>query len=125
MSIAKVDENGHEYVLFRIDVYFFEYLLAVEIDEKGYTDKELIFEEKRKALEKILGCKFIRINTSKRYHEDYETGRIQTFISKFKSRQLRKIEKESNKRLKELEDKINIKTSIKKSNHPIKTECLK
>ena len=32
---------------------------------------------------------------------------MQTFISKFKSRQLRKIEKELNKRLKELEDKIN------------------
>ena len=31
---------------------------------------------------------------------------MQTFISKFKSRQLRKIEKELNKRLKELEDKI-------------------
>ena len=107
MSIAKVDENGHEYVLFRIDVYFFEYLLAVEIDEKGHTDRELLFEEKRKALEKKLGCKFIRINTSNYYHEDYEIGRIQTFISKFKSRQLRKIEKELNKRLKELEDKIN------------------
>ena len=24
--------------LFRIDVYFTEYLLAVEIDEKGYTE---------------------------------------------------------------------------------------
>ena len=39
--------------------------LAVEIDEKGHTDREIIFEEKRqKALEKKLGCKFIRINTS-------------------------------------------------------------
>ena len=27
-----VDENGPEYILFRIDVYFFEYLLAVKID---------------------------------------------------------------------------------------------
>ena len=34
-------------MLFRIDVYFTEYLLAVEIDEKGHTDTDLIFEEER------------------------------------------------------------------------------
>ena len=49
----QVDENGCKYILFRIDVYFTEYLLAVEIDEKGHTDRDLIFEEERqKALEK-------------------------------------------------------------------------
>ena len=32
---------------------------------------------------------------------------MQTFISKFKNRQLRKLEKESNKKIKELEDKQN------------------
>ena len=41
----------------------------MEVDEKGNTDKDFIFEEKRqKALEKNLGCKFIRINTSKERH---------------------------------------------------------
>ena len=30
----QVDKNGREYMIFRIDVYFTEYLLAVEIDEK-------------------------------------------------------------------------------------------
>ena len=40
-------------MLFRIDVYFTEYLLATEIDEKGDADRDLIFEEKRQeALEK-------------------------------------------------------------------------
>ena len=87
-----------------MDVYLTEYLLAVEIDEKGYTDRYLIFEEKRqKVLEKKLDCKFIRINTSKEgYDADYEASRIQTFISKFKDRQLKKL----NKKLKKLEDKI-------------------
>ena len=62
----QVDENGHKYILFRIDVHFTKYLLAEEIDEKGYVDRNLIFEQKRKkALEKKLGCKFIRINMSK------------------------------------------------------------
>ena len=56
----QVDKNGCKYILFRIDIYFSECLLAVEIDEKGH-----IFEEKRqKALERKLGCKFIRTTTS-------------------------------------------------------------
>ena len=65
---------------------------------------DLIFKEKRqKVLEKKLGCKFIKINTSKEgYDADYEASRIQTCISKFKDRQLNKL----NKKLKELEDKI-------------------
>ena len=51
----QTDENGRAYILFRIDVYFTKYFLAVEIDEKGHTDRDLIFEEKRqKALEKNL-----------------------------------------------------------------------
>ena len=88
----QVDENGCKYVLFRIDIYFIEYLLAVEIDEKDYTDGDLIFEEKRqKALEKKLDFKFIRINTSKEgYDADY-ASRIQTFTCKFKDRQLKKL----------------------------------
>ena len=52
----QVDENGCKYILFRIDVYFTEYFLVVEIDRKGHPDRDLIFEEKRhKALEKKLG----------------------------------------------------------------------
>ena len=88
--------------MFRIDIYFTEYFLAVEIDEKGHTDRSLIFEEKRqKALEKKLNCEFIRINTSKEnYDADY--GRIQTFISKFK-------DKENEKKVKKLEDENKIK----------------
>ena len=35
------------YISFRIDVYFTEYLLVVEVDEKGHADRDLIFEEKR------------------------------------------------------------------------------
>ena len=51
----QTDKNGRAYILFRIDVYFTKYFLAVEIDEKGHTDRGLIFEEKRqKTLEKKL-----------------------------------------------------------------------
>ena len=49
----QVDENRRKDILFRTDVYFTEYFLLVEIDEKGHTDRDLIFEEERQeALEK-------------------------------------------------------------------------
>ena len=108
MSITEkkiqTDENGIEYILFRIDIYFTEYFLAVEIDEKGHTDRDLIFEEKRqKALEKKLNCKFIRINTSREnFDVDYEASRIQVFISQFKDNKI----KERDNKNKELEDEI-------------------
>ena len=71
----------------------------------------------KETLKKKLDCKFITINTSKEgYNADYEVSRIQTFIGKFRERQL----KQSNKKIKEPEDKIKIiKTLINKS------KCLK
>ena len=63
---------------------------------------DLIFEEKRqKALEKKLGCKFIRINTSNAkngYDLDYEVGNVQAFIDEFKNRKIKKTRKTINKR---------------------------
>ena len=65
MKKIQVHKNGCKYILFRIAFYFNKFLLVVEIAEKGQTDRDLIFEEKRQeALEKKLGSKFIRINTS-------------------------------------------------------------
>ena len=50
---TQVDKNRREYILFRIDAYFTEYILAAEIDLKKHPDRDLITEEKRqKALEK-------------------------------------------------------------------------
>ena len=51
VSIIKkiqVDSNGQKYILFRIDIYFTKYCLAVEINENGHTDRDLIFEKKDK-----------------------------------------------------------------------------
>ena len=90
MKKIQVDNNGCKYILFRIDIYFSECSLAVEIDKKGHTDRDFIFEEKRqKALEKKLGCKFIRINTSnvkKGCDLDYQVGNIKAFIGEFKNK---------------------------------------
>ena len=80
---------------------------TAEIDEENHASRDLIFEEKRQgALKKKLNCEFIWINTSKRYDEDYEIGRTETCITTFKDRQLKKLEKESNKTIKNLEDEI-------------------
>ena len=90
--------------MFRIDIYFTKYCLAVEIDEKGHTDRDLIFEQKRQeALEKKLNCTFIRFNTSKEnFDVDYEVSKIQTFIGQFKDNEI----KEKDNKNKELEDEI-------------------
>ena len=90
--------------MFRIDINFTKYCLGVEIDQKGHTDRDLIFEEERqKALEKKLNCKFIRINTSREnFDVDYEASRIQVFISQFKDNKI----KEKDNKTKELEDEI-------------------
>ena len=64
----------------------------MDVDEKGLTDRDLIFEKRRQeVLEKKLGRKFIRINTSKEgYNEGYEASRMQTFISNLRNRKLKK-----------------------------------
>ena len=102
VSIIKkiqVDNNGQQYILFRIDIYFTKYCLAIEIDEKGHTDRDLEFEKKRQeALEKKLNCTFIRINISKENFDlDYEDSRIQTFISQFKDNKNKTLEDEAEK----------------------------
>ena len=92
--------------IFRIDAYFTEYFLAIEIDEQNHKGRDLIFEKKRQeALEKKLGCKFIRINTSnakKGYDTDYEVNKIQVFNSKFKEKKA----KQKENKIKELEEEI-------------------
>ena len=98
MKKIQVDKNGCKYILFRIDIYFSECFLAVDIDEKGHTDRDIIFEEKiQKASEK-----FIRINTNNAensYDLDYEVGNVQAFIDEFKNKKIMKIRKTINKKI--------------------------
>ena len=109
MKKPQVDENGDKYILNRTDVCFSEYLLpAVLMKKIILTETLFLRREDKKHQKKKLGCKFIRINISKEgYHADYEASRIQTFISKFKDKQLKKLNKKVNK----LEDKIEKLTS--------------
>ena len=96
----QVDKNGCKYILLRIDVYFDKFLLAVEIDEKNILTEILFLRKKepekrtrtktrtrQEELEKKLGCKFIKINTSNAkngYDLGYDVGDIEAFIDEFK-----------------------------------------
>ena len=49
---------------YKIDFYFHEYKLAIEVDELGHNDRNIDYEiQRQKAIEKELGCVFIKINT--------------------------------------------------------------
>ena len=82
MKKIQAGENGHKYMLFRINIYFSECFLAIEIDEKEHTDIiswHYFWGKKTKNIRKKLGCKFIRINTSNAkngYDLDYEVGNV-------------------------------------------------
>ena len=104
MKKIQADKNGCKYILFRIDIYFSECFLAVEIDEKGHTDRDIIFKEKRQ---------FIIINTSNAkngYDLDYEVGNIEAFIDEFKNKKIKELEKEiremRNEKLKNKNEKL-------------------
>ena len=56
-----------------IDLYCYDFKLAIETHENGHSDRNIKYEIKRqKAVEKELSCKFIRIGTNK---EDFDIFR--------------------------------------------------
>ena len=53
---------------------FHDYKLAIETDENGHSDRNIAYEIKRKkAVEKELGCKFIRIDPDKEDFDIFKT----------------------------------------------------
>ena len=66
-------QTQYNVLSYRIDLYFLDYKLAIEIDESGHSDRNIDYEIKRqKAIEQELGCKFIRIDRDK---EDFDIFR--------------------------------------------------
>ena len=98
-----------------IDLYFDEYKLAIDVDELGDNDRNIDYEiQRQKALESELNCVFIRINhDEKDFNIFKEIKKAHRHIKKSSKKLL--IGKIS-KRLLELEFK---------SNHSIKSKCLK
>ena len=58
----------HFVLSYKINLYYHEHKLAIEIDEKGHTDREV--NEKIKK-QKAIDCEFIRINSDKEDCDEY------------------------------------------------------
>ena len=100
---------------YRIDTYFHNHKLAIEVDELRHADRNLSNEiERQKALEKELNYVFIKINPDEENFNIFkEISNIHKHIKKSTKKLL--IDNLS-KRLLGLEFK---------SNHSIKSKCLK
>ena len=70
---------------YRIDLYFHEYKLAIEVDELGHTNRNINNEtERQKASEKELNCIFIKINPDEKDFNIFkEINKIHRHIKKF------------------------------------------
>ena len=66
-------QTQYNVLSYRIDFYFHEYKLTIEIDKNGYSDRNIDYKTKRqKKIEQELACKFIRIDFDK---EDFDVFR--------------------------------------------------
>ena len=108
---------------YRIDLYFHEYKLAIEVDELGHNDRNINDEiQRQQALERELNCVFIRINPDAiDFNIFKEINKIHRHINQLTKQQTKQKTKESiidnlSKRLLEIE-------FVK--NNSIKSKCLK
>ena len=108
---------------YRIDLYFHEQKLAIEVDELGHNDRNINDEiQRQRALERELSCVFIRINPDAiDFNIFKEINKIHRHINQLTKQQTEQKTKKSlidnlSKGLLELEFK---------QNNQIKTKCLK
>ena len=76
----------------RIDFYFPKHKLAIEVDEKGHTDRDEKKEKEReKRIKEKLGCKFIRINPDEKDYDEYvKFGEINNHLSESNEKSTKK-----------------------------------
>ena len=80
---------------YRIDLYFPEHRLAIEVDEFNHV-KRINDNEREKEMRACLKCKFIRIEPDRANHGEFlELSRIKNCIDKSKERLTKKSAKES------------------------------
>ena len=90
-----------------INFCFPKYKLAVEIDELGHADRDVVKEKERQTeIPAYLDCKFIRINPDKKDFSAYDgLGEIYKFFDEFKKREIKNLKKE-NKELRKENEKL-------------------
>ena len=71
---------------YQIDLYFPNHKLAIEVDEKGHTDRdERKKNEREEKIKKRLGYKFVRINSDAEGFDIFlEISKIQNYIDQSK-----------------------------------------
>ena len=75
---------------YRIDLYFHDYKLAGEVDEKSHKDRNIDQEVKiQKALEKELVCEFIRINPDEK---DFNISKAKNKVFRHIKNQLKSLQ---------------------------------
>ena len=91
---------------YKIDFYLHEYQLAVEADELVHSNRNIDYEiQRQKAIEKKLGCVFIRINPDE---ENFNIFKAINWIHRHIKKSIKKYLIENiSKRLLELEIKPN------------------
>ena len=93
---------------YRIDLYFHKYKLAIEVDELGHNDRNIAHEiQRHRAIEKELGCVFIRINSdAENFNICIEIAKIKGCIAQLnKEAEMKKI-KEKEAEIKEQKRKF-------------------
>ena len=90
-------ETQYSVLGYKIDLYFYEYKLAIEVDELGHSDRNINDEiERQRALERELSCVFIRINPDARDYNIYrEINKIHRHINQSTRQQTEQKTKES------------------------------
>ena len=109
MSSFEVENMQTQYNVLscRINLYFHDYNLAIEIVENGHRNRSIDYEIKRqKAMEQQLGCKFIRTDLDE---EDFDIFR--TINKKFRHM------KQSNYRINLDFDDYNLAIEIDENRH--------
>ena len=103
---------------YKIDLYFHDYKLAIEVDEKGHKDRNIDHEIRRqKTIKEELGCEFIRI------YPDEENSNIFKAINEIHRHIKESIKKPTKESLmNKLSNKL-LRLEFK-SNNSIKTKCL-
>ena len=108
---------------YKIDKYFHDYKLVIDVDDKGHRDRNIDHEIKRqKVLEKELSCEFIRINPGEK---DFNIFKTKNEIFRHIKESIKKSTENSTKKslIDELSNKL-LRSEFK-NNNSIKTKCLK
>ena len=67
-------QTQYNVLSYRIDLYFHDYKLAIEIAKKEHNDKDVDYEIKsQKSIKQELGCRFIRIGPDKENIDIFKT----------------------------------------------------